>query len=207
MSRRGRPPNSGPKSLDQIIEDLDAAAERFGKRWGGRRLGEIPKDKWDLFQAHLSSLETAVKEAIRAGVLDHPVVEHWLEAKRSLGDWVWLRQFRSGLEKGVRRPWSNVNTLLSYEAATLLEEKRMSYTEVRWALLKKLGQPNYKPPDWLDISEAELEKMKRRLKTSNQNFHKWLRRVGPVPGYSSTNVPGYSSTNSVRIKFWRRPLP
>lgn len=207
MSRRGRPPNSDPKRRARIIEELDEAAEHFEDRWGGPRVGKIPKDEWEMFQADLRFLETSVEAAIRADVLDHPVVHDWISGKTSLGDWVWLRQFRVGLEKGVRRPRSNIDTLLSCEAATLLEEKWMGSTKVRWMLLEKLSQPDYKPPVWLDISEAELEEMKQRLKTSNQNFHKWLRRFGPAQAYSSTNVPGYSSTSSVRIMPYRRPLP
>ena len=180
MSRRGRPPNNDPKRLKRITEELDEAAQHFGESWGGRRHGEIPKDEWEIFQEDLSSLETAVKEAIRAGVLDHPVVHHWRSAKRSFGDRDWLRQFKVGLETGVKPTLSNEDTLLMFEAHALIYEEEIPYTKVRRMVLNKLNTADYKPPSWLGISETELEAMKRRLKTSDQNFYKWLKRLNLV---------------------------
>ena len=180
MAKKGRPRNDDPKRRERIIEDLEEAVKQYS-RWCVISVHHLSEEDWEWFQADYRDLEIAVVSASRVGVSDHPVVTEWLATKRVFGERQWLRRCGKGLEKGVKPTLSNIDTLLSYEAATLLDEKRMSYTEVRWMLLKKLSQPDYKPPDWLDISEAELEEMTQRLKTSNQNFHKWLRRVGPCP--------------------------
>ncbi len=56
--------------------------------------------------ADQANYEKALMRVYRVGLSDHPVVQEWLAARRSLGERKKLRSFRLGLERDVKETMS-----------------------------------------------------------------------------------------------------
>ena len=118
--------------------------------------------------------EKALARAIRVGLWCHPVVKTWLAARRSLGERKKLRSFRLGLERDVKAPMSKEDFWIVFEAQGLIDQGYKPEA-IRLGLTHKLKTE--KPQEWFDLAPEEINGLIDRLQCSQQNFHRWLRRL------------------------------
>src|SRR5258706_10946559 len=95
--------------VERLVADLEESVRQIGR--AGRSSEQVEED----WAEHCE----IVHRAIRAGLTNHGVVEAWLQGRRSLGESDELRQFRAGLEKGVRRPWSAPDCWIAHHASDM----------------------------------------------------------------------------------------
>lgn len=159
----------------RIEQDLKYSAESM-RRWHGANWGALER-RLSEFEADVGEHERTVRRAIRAGMVDHPIVAKWLEGRRTLGEWDWLRRFRLGLERGVRKPMSPEDFWVSYHASELAEQRKKPES-IRRALCRKLalGSP---PEDWFGLGPTAIARLRERLnRMPRQNFNRLLLRLG-----------------------------
>lgn len=156
---------------ERAIEDLDAAMVEM-QHWHDITPGNQDEKNHQL--TDLVNYEKALARAIRVGLSDHPVVQTWLAARRSLGDREELRRFRLGLERGVKKTMSKEDFWIVFEAQGFIDQGH-GPEAIHRALIDKLKTEN--PQEWFDLSPEETKQLADRLDCSQQNFHRWLRRL------------------------------
>ncbi len=143
----------------------------------------VPTDQKDreIYAADRAQYEKAIGRAIRAGQFEHPLVREWISERRSLGERDALRKFRMGLEGGAKRTMSKQNFWVAFEAGNLAHpedaaKKGERPEAILRALIRKLSISQ--PASWFDLNDAEIAKLRARLKDMpRQNFHRLLRRL------------------------------
>ncbi len=186
-----------PRGHKRIIDDLEAAVEQM------RRFHRFTPDDLERcheeYKATLDVYERVLARAFRAKLVAHPRVRAEIQARRSLGDWDFLRKARAGWERDVKRPWSKDDLWLACAAQYVIEEwikqrkaeerhanaeasslrydgKKMTIKAIRWQLVDNLKTKA--PSPLVDLTKDDIERLLDRLEnTTEQNFYKWFARV------------------------------
>ena len=137
----------------RALADLENALRTLSEHYGGKTVQELekkdtkgkPVDESErvAFEPHVKAYGKAVLRAARLGLLskvkDNPSVEaakEWVLTRRRLGNREALRMARSGLEKGVKRPYTIEELLLCNEIVSRVESNvYMEWTEIQRDLL------------------------------------------------------------------------
>jgi hypothetical protein len=170
------------------------------KRWAGLSSDQL-ECKLEEYYADWNEHEQTVRIAIRNGLAAHPTVIFWLEARRSLGDWLELRRLRLGLECGVSTVsradfwvifasnewiWQGVKLEdigLDIEPETV-SKRRKQPEKLRSGLVaalnRTLGSPDALKAfeETFGLTPAEVKALRDKVRgMARQNFHRWLRRL------------------------------
>ena len=159
-----------------IVLEFEEAAKAMA-RWGNKSACHI-KENQEQYIEDRRDYEKAIGRAIRLGLLEFPDVKLWLADRRSLGERDILRKVKKGLETGTSRPLSKEGFWVKYHAIRLYEKGRKP-EEIRRNLINKLQLEM--PEHWFDLTAEECSRLRDRLKRSTrQNFHEWLKRLGVI---------------------------
>lgn len=143
------------RALEEVKDTLGGLM-----RWHGKTHEEIEKDREDFYLCY-ADYTKAMLRAIRAGLSDHPLVKPWLVAQRAVGNRDTLRRARSGVEKGIKRPWTKADVRLWDEIRRLAEE----HEEQEGAKLSQARARKFL------VARTIIRRMSR------QGFHKLLKRL------------------------------
>ncbi len=198
-----------PKKADRRITDLEDAAQQMLEHWSGRSPEDIRKN-YEKYSEDRKDFDKAVGRAIRAGLLEHPIVRNWIAERRSLGDRDILRRYKDQrLERGVKGGISKEDLWLLYESHDLINGKR-GYKAIRKALINRITVADEKAlrrwKEEFGFEGNELKILRARLKqTSLQNFRKWCKRLGILWSHQDERLGDdkqetrVSTTKSVQI--------
>ncbi len=176
-TRRSAPENQQWQARDltpqqeRAVEDLDAAVAEM-QRW--HDITAADQDEKNHQLADQVNYEKALARAIWVGLDRHPVVQLWLAARRSLGDRKELRRFRLSLERGVKKTMSKEDFWVVFEAQGLIDDGHKPEA-IRKTLIEKLKTEESQ--ECFDLAPEEINGLIDRLDCSQQNFHRWLRRL------------------------------
>ncbi len=141
----------------------------------------------ELFYAIKFEFDCAVRKAINAGLLHHPVVENWISNHRIFGDRKALRKLkRRRLEKGVSSQISNKDFFIKY-TANIYSEKELGAQAIRIEMLAMLREPSEIEEKIFALSKNQSSELYHRIKDlSRQGFRQLLVRSGWVPRVKKT---------------------
>ena len=159
-----------------LIQDLEDAGKSM-RRWGGRPTEKIEENR-ERYEEDRADFEMEISRAIRAGLVDHPLVREWIATQRSFGDWDALRKFkRQRLERSVRRTISKEYFWIIYKAIDLREEGKGLH-EIRNNLIGRLRRNDVE--SWFDFRREEQLALATHLRgLTRQGFHQLLKRLAP----------------------------
>jgi len=168
VKKSGRP----RRNREKAIQELEAVAASL------KPLSGSGGENRELVEA-LQEYDRAIRAAIRAGVIDHPLVVAWIHAKRSVKDWGALRELRMGLEKGATQ-WSAENAWIAQEAGDLMEAGT-DVKEIQRALLQLVDDARKPLVPIVEDTPAVRARLRRLLLTSTKAFRGRLHRLGLRP--------------------------
>src|SRR5207248_2522120 len=144
------------------------------------RVGDRTEDQK---RADYEDFTAAVRRAIRAGVVDHPLVQGWISGQRSSGNWEALRKCKAGLERGSRHFLDAGDLWINITAVSLIETG-CSFDRLFLEIRRRLKSEDFPGPifmdrgrSWLADEEQELKKIRGKIRSrlsSRQNLHKRL---------------------------------
>lgn len=184
---------------ERRLQELEDAAQSMRELWGNVGANKINEDMSNpaesVYLHDRQIFDKAVGLAIRAGLLDHPVVRNWIADHRSFGQWDELRRYKkSRLERGVKRSMSKNDLWLICHAPSLISEEKYSVEQTRQSLVRILDEERNgnRRPDrakepliWFGFSDPEVDNLRAQLKNmAEQNFRRWLKRLGIIPKLS-----------------------
>ena len=149
---------------EQVIQNLIDAHEGFAI-WHCKN-PDADQNSREIFKDDYRTYERAVVRAIRAGLVNHPLVRDWIAARRSVGDYDALRRLRRGFEAGMSPEIDAADCWIALEAHDLIE-RGLSVEGVRRKLVVKAAR-----------APKEIKQVVLRRIRSKQNLHRRLAELG-----------------------------
>ena len=122
----------------QLLDDLQQIESQM-RRWALASMERIRQEQ-ERYDADVAERDRIVGKAIRAGLTEHPFVIAWLAERRTFGQKDELRQFRAGLERGVKRMMSKADFYITFYASDLMDHG-IGVEEIRRKVCRQLLYP------------------------------------------------------------------